>query len=221
MVSYHRPNDLKRSVTSFLAHTPEPFTLYLWDNSCGAIDHVLDQFQRDPRIVVYRNDRNLGKSGSFARHYRKIPMIADHFVSADGDVVVSSGWYEGLRGCAPADYAAIAPVIVDGNSDVQRMHRRDADTVEISPGVFRNWRTAGTLLLVSRSFYESWGGYSTGRIYGGDDSALCKEAHRRHRFVGYTNHVSVIHSNLDADAGYARWKAKNVQQQVDQTGYWD
>ena len=223
MTTYHRPRDLERSLTSILLHTPQLELLHLIDNSMGKIDETLNKIT-DTRVQINRNPTNLGKSRSYQQHYHQVvhdnPL--DHFVGIDADIEVGPDWYPELLRAArtTAPWAAIAPRIQDPGSDHLIMHVTGPQTREVTTGVWYTPSTAGSLFLIRRKFWESWGGYPPLQRYGQDDGALCREAIRRQLFIGWTDRVVVQHHNSDSDQGYRDWKQRNITGDKD-SGYWD
>lgn len=236
MVSYFRPNDLKRCVESILTNTKEPYHLSIIDNSHGGIDTTLNTFT-DPHITIYRNTQNLGKGRAFMKWYAHIikDSNSDHFISIDSDLLVPPDWLLKLqmaayriRGRHPL--GVLAPVIMNEvgedfqhqiSNDKVVMHRTTNASSFVLPNVYRNRHTAGPLFLIDRQFFESVRGYMQTQMYGNDDGELCKAAARQERFIGIVTDVEVLHLNDDATDGYREWKKRNVNMDVDHTGFWD
>ncbi len=233
MVSYHRPNDFQACLASILTNTAEPFRLSIIDNSMGGLDSVLATIT-DPRITIYRNQSNLGKSRAFMAWYPQI-MVGNRnpiFVSLDADIQVPPGW---LLQLLRAAYSAprlgvLAPVLVRTSGDTLQqqlnrnelvMHRTDQFSTFITPLLYYNRQTAGPVFIIDRAFFDSVGGYAHTQLYGNDDGWLCATAQAKHRFVGIATAVEVVHLEQDVTDGYRAWKARNINGDVDYRGFWD
>lgn len=231
LVSYHRPLDLQESINSILAHTSD-FHLHIIDNSCGAINSLLDSYVVNPCISIYKNSSNLGKGGAFMLHYQHIMkhISTNHFVSIDGDIKVSHNWLSRLISSANKlsfDYAMLAPTIIDTPGDCFDrqlrsnrfiMHQCNKLT-HFRDEIYYNRYTAGPLFLINKQFFDSVGGYPTNQLYGNEDGVLCNKARIHNKFIGIVSNVNVQHMRTQEDAGYKRWKQIAMKQNV--AGYWD
>jgi len=236
MVTYFRPNDLKKCVESILTNTTEPYHLYLCDNSHGGLDKFFETIN-DPHITIYRNAQNLGKGRAFMKWYSQIMKTSDsdNFVSIDSDILVPPKWLFKLQLAAYRIRASqplgiLAPVIMDGDGENFRsqiannkviMHHITQTSQFVLPNVYRNRHIAGSLFFIDRNFFESVYGYIQNQIYGNDDGELCKAAAQQKRFIGIATDVEVLHLNEDSTDGYREWKKRNVNKDVDYVGYWD
>ncbi len=232
MVTYFRPNDLRQCLESLLANTVEPFRLSILDNSRGGLDDVFEEI-RDERIVVHRNEKNLGKGRAFMRWYPKIMRGsgAEFFVSIDSDLVVQPGWLSKMLRAAYSvpSPGVLAPVLTREAGDTfdrQKargklvMHREGPESGLVGPSVYRNRHTAGPLFLIHRPFFERVGGYVQTQLYGNDDGELCKAAHKKGRFIGIVTDVEVLHLEGDVTQDYKDWKKRNVNRDADRKGFW-
>lgn len=233
MVTYFRPNDLKRCLDSVLTNTVEPFRLSIIDNSHGGLDHVFSEI-KDERVVVHRNTENLGKGKAFMRWYPHIMEgnNSEFFVSIDSDLVVPPGWLTRMMRAAYSvpSPGVLAPVLTrkEGDGfDRQKargdlvMHREGPESGFVAPSVYRNRHTAGPLFLIHRKFFERVGGYAQTQLYGNDDGELCKAAHKKGRFIGIVTDVEVLHLEDDVTDDYKDWKRRNVRMDADRKGFWD
>jgi len=234
MVTYFRPNDLKRCLASVLTNTREPYHLSILDNSCGGIDDALDI--ADPHVTVYRNPTNLGKGRAVMAWYATIMKDnpAPYFISIDPDLEIPAGWLTRLELAAARlrdnPLGVLAPTIVDDAGDTFDkqlargtlvMHKRSDTSAFVFPTVYRNRYTAGPLFLIDRTFFEAAGGYAQTQLYGNDDGELCRAAAKRGRFTGIVTDVVVRHLAADVTPGYRLWKARNIGGDTDGRGYWD
>jgi GT2 family glycosyltransferase len=64
MITYHRPDTIVKALAA-LAEADGDFHVFLIDNSAGAIDHILDQYNNNGRFSIYKNDKNIGKGLSY------------------------------------------------------------------------------------------------------------------------------------------------------------
>lgn len=232
MVSYFRPNDLNRCVSSIIKNTSIPFRLSIIDNSINNIDNVLDSFQ-DNKITIYRTNSNIGKGRAFMQYYDQIMdrYAGDYFISIDSDIIVQPEWLIRLLRAAMRieNLGILAPIIMKDQNDVIdkqlaskfTMHKKSASSRFIADNIYYNRYTSGPLLLINRNFFESIGGYSQNQLYGNDDGELCKAAYKTKRFVGIATDVAVLHSNIDSTPEYCNWKRQNIHGDVDGNGFWD
>lgn len=233
MVTYFRPNDLRRCLESIVTNTVGPFRLSIIDNSCGGLEDVFNEIN-DERVVIYRNESNLGKGKGFMRWYNQIMNQHDSefFVSIDPDLVVPRNWLPKILRAAYTipNPGVLAPVLTwkEGDTfDRQKasgklvMHKDGPESGFVMPFVYKNRHTAGPLFLIHRKFFEQIGGYVQTQLYGNDDGELCKAAHRKNRFIGIVTDVEVLHLNNDATVEYKEWKKRNVNKDVDGRGFWD
>jgi len=227
-ISYHRALDFELCISSIISNTTMPYKLTIIDNSNGALDNELNALDQNVRII--RNPSNWGKGKSFKFWYNHITKKNDNelFVSLDADVIVPNGWLESM--CRDAheisNLGALAPTFVKSADDLNKndpydglmyMHVRGN---EINKNIFHSPKTAGPLLLINKKFYDDVGGYPGDCLYGHDDGYICKMAVKSKRFIGYTESVVCIHSNLDCPHDYTQWKLNNVNKKKEQ-GYWD
>lgn len=232
MVTYFRPNDLRRCLDSVLTNTVEPFRLSIIDNSHGGLDEVFAEI-RDERVTVYRNDQNLGKGRAFMRWYPHIMRAKpEFFVSIDSDLVVPPGWLTRMLRAAyslpsPGVLAPVLTLEAGDTFDRQKargklvMHREGPESGFVGPSLYRNRHTAGPLFLIHRPFFDRVGGYVQTQLYGNDDGELCKAAHKKGRFIGIVTDVEVLHLEGDVTPDYKKWKKRNVNRDADRKGFWD
>jgi len=101
---YNAPRDLVACVESVLAHTAGDYALVLIDDASPdpAIAAYFAELagRRLPQLVLLRNDRNLGFTGTANRGMSR--SRAD-VVLLNSDTVVTSGWLDALRRCAASD----------------------------------------------------------------------------------------------------------------------
>lgn len=230
MVSYFRPRDFNNCLGSIIANTPEPYHLSVIDNSAGGLDNELDRLDS---ITVYKNNKNLGKANGVMAHYKQIMAgkRSEFFICLDADVLLPPGWLSGLLAAASlvGNPALIAPLLTHEPEDNFKtqivhgltMHRKGEGSSHIGPGLYRNTRLAGPLLLIRRDFFEKVGGFRCPRLYGGDDGYLCSQAERLGLFCGIATDVVVRHLEQDVTPGYRRWKSQSVNKDGATTGYWD
>ena len=238
MISYFRPNDFRKSVDSVLNNTTCPFHLSIIDNSHGGLDEELDRTEIDPRVTIYRNEKNLGKGAAVNKWFGKITENSslDHFISIDSDIQVPLRWLLELKRAHSLVQkhekpAIIAPAIISrpGNTFERQLKNHKLDMhrfgnfvpVDYYHGLFYNRYTAGPLFLIDKKFFEGAGLYYQDQLYGADDGILCKIAARQNRFIGIDSNVEVVHLNEDSTEAYNSWKQRNVTKDVDQCGHWD
>jgi hypothetical protein len=223
MVAYHRPRDFKRSIHSVFENTICPFRITIIDNSTGGLDRELSAIEKDERITIYRNSKNIGKGAAFNQWSPKVleGSSCDHFISIDADVQVPQGWLLELKRAyrevkKHQQPGIIAPAIKnheDNTFDKQLksncldMHViSDFKKTEYYDGLYYNKYVAGPLFLISIDFFKSVGGYYDKQLYGTDDGKLCAAARRTNRFVGIDSNVEILHLNEDSTEEYNQWK---------------
>lgn len=226
MVTYFRPNDFTKCITSVLKNTRHPFHLTIIDNSQGGLDSVLVEFEGDSRITIIRNTSNIGKGQSFRKWAPIIINESEYFISIDADVEVPEYWLTRLQ----TTYLRIkrhqlpgilAPRIVDSN-DIPCMHGTEhVSPVSYSDTIFHNRNIAGPLFFINTEFYTYSGGYTGRQLYAADDGPLCAAAIKSGRFVGIDESVTIKHLDEDNTIGYANWKLNHITKDGPCTGYWD
>ncbi|HET9751298.1 MAG TPA: glycosyltransferase family 2 protein [Casimicrobiaceae bacterium] len=101
---YNAATDVRRCVDSVLARTPRLSRLVLIDD--GSPDPAIGEYfralapQRDARIELLRNDRNLGFTATANRGLR---ASTRDVVLLNSDTIVTTGWLEALVACAASD----------------------------------------------------------------------------------------------------------------------
>lgn len=235
MVSYHRPNDLINSVQSIIENTTIDYHLSIIDNSSGSIDHTLDELSNNKHITIYRNKYNIGKGKSFKQWYDVITNNdkSKYIISIDADIKVPKNWLEVYLSEAEEidkiqELGALAPIITEHGITKQqqldskqfRMHVVD-EINYITKTTFYNYNTAGSLFLINKEFYESFGGYPGDRLYGNDDAYVCLQSKNQNRFIGITTAFSVEHLHADSTKDYALWKMKHITDTTVNIGHWD
>lgn len=234
MVSYHRPNDFRRSVRSILNNTDCPYHLTIIDNSSGGLDQELSKIDHK-NVTIRKNTKNIGKAVAINEEFVKA-VNTDHFITIDGDVIVPKGWLIELK---RSYYAVkrvgkpgiIAPAILDSltNTWTEQVKNNKLVMHQIGHlkqttyynGLYENRYNAGPLFLIDTQFFKSAGLYYEGQLYGADDGMLCNSAAKMNRFMGINSNVQVIHSNTDSTREYVEWKKRNITRDVDQHGHWD
>lgn len=234
-ISYFRPNDFRACINSLLYNTTLPYKLTIIDNSYGALNDELQQFESQ-NINIIKNNTNLGKAGSLKKWYKHITQDNKnrYFVSLDADVIVPKDWLEGLyRSLTETKMVlgALAPVLNEGKTFTEQIDDKcltmhgGSDGFKamrkISENVYHSHITAGPMLLMEREFYEQIGGYPGDRIYGNDDCYICRESKRLNRFIGFTALVECVHSRIDETEEYRQWKIENISKAGIRNGYWD
>lgn len=231
MVSYMRPNDLMGSINSIVTNTDLPYRLTIIDNSCGAVDFVLDKFYHHPNIHIIFNPSNYGKAKSFNMYLDTI-LIGDtnhSFVSIDGDIEVPKGWLSKLlddRDKLTDQFGLLAPYYVDNFNELPKLDgtlkvHQKMNFRHFVDNIYYNKRLGGGLLLINKAFYNSVGGYDGDILYGGDDGKLCRAASERNLFIGLTTSVSVRHLRNDETIDYRLWKKSAINNKKITSGYWD
>ena len=90
---YNAPDDVRRCVESVVACTTQPFRLVLIDDGSPdpAVSDVWREIEarRDPRIVLLRNERNLGFT---ATANRGMTLSRADVVLLNSDTIVTRGW---------------------------------------------------------------------------------------------------------------------------------
>jgi len=236
MVTYHRPNDLRACLESIINDTIVPYHLHIIDNSVGAIDKVIEDYEQYESITFYKNKSNIGKPKAVNKHYDQImknyPL--SYFVSIDSDIVVTRGWLlELVRSYQSISHnikvGLIAPVIKNAKHETWgwqlankvRMHNIcNIGADDFYSGVFSNRYTAGPVLLINRKLFENLGKFDSSQRYGADDGILCRKCDNHGCFIGINTNTSVIHLNNDSDQEYEDWKTRNIRADIDQTGRW-
>lgn len=238
MVTYHRPNDFKLSIESIIQNTLCPYHLSIIDNSKGKIDHVLDIYQRNKNITIYRNQYNIGKGAAVNRWYNTIMCNnqLSHFVSIDSDIIVPCGWLLEMQRSfyhtkRATKVGLIAPVIFNNQRETWKYQLSNRaimhDTSILSPqfhlypGLYYNRYTAGPLIIIDTKLFETTGLFYDKQLYGADDGQLCATAYKHQAFIGINSNLSVQHINHDSDHEYIQWKERNITMDVDQHGRWD
>lgn len=232
-VSYHRPNDFKLCIQSIVENTDLPYKLTIIDNSTGKLDNQLNQFAKHATII--RNDINIGKGKSFKKYYKSICSDDGYFISLDADVIVPERWLSKMMSVVmqiEQPFAALAPVLLRDNqdsfdnqvkcSDIYMHGGNDGfhDIRRISDNLYSTKLVAGPLLLLSCQFYNKIGGYPGDVLYGHDDGFICNKAVQMNHFIGITDIISCIHSNIDSDDQYAQWKINNLNNKATKSGRW-
>ncbi len=234
MISYFRPNDLKKCVESIVTNTMVPFKLAIIDNSCGGIDECLNSIV-DDRIAIYKNTKNLGKGKGFMKWYNTIMKNDnnDLFVSIDPDLLVPPEWLINMLRTAYTikNLGVLAPVLIKNHGDTFTkqlasnrlvMHRKTKESGFVgSSSLYKNRHTAGPLFIINKKFFNNVGGYVQTQLYGNDDGELCKAAHKNNKFIGIDTTTHVVHLDNDNTNEYQQWKVRNVNKDVDGLGYWD
>lgn len=233
MISYFRPNDFERSVSSILKNTEEPFRLSIIDNSCGGIDHIINKYTQHRNITIYKNASNIGKGCSVMKWYDDIMRHStnDYFISIDADIEVYPNWLTRLNSARrkiDSPFAIIAPTIMNKHGEWFTIQQKTGfimhnNTIfyNLIDEVYYNRYTAGPLFFIDRQFFESVGGYSQNQLYGSDDGKLCKSAAEQNRFIGIASNVHVLHLHQDDEPGYRKWKQQHVNMDGACKGYWD
>lgn len=237
MVSYFRPNDFKQSVESILSNTTCPFHLTIIDNSSNKLDTELNKIN-DPRVTIYRNDKNVGKGAAINQRFNEIMAgnTIKYFISIDSDVIVPKGWLLELK----RSYFAvqrnskpgiIAPAIMSEQNNTWEnqlknnkldMHNiGNLHKIKYYNGLYYNRYIAGPLLLIDIAFFKKVGLYYDKQLYGADDGMLCKAAAKHSRFIGINSNITIEHINQDSTIEYINWKKRNITMDVDQCGHWD
>lgn len=238
MVSYFRPNDLKKSVLSILNNTNHHYHLSIIDNSNHNIDDTLNLIESigNNNITIYNNDINIGKGNGFMRWYNEIMSKTDndYLISIDGDIEVEKDWLIKLKVSMNEirkfrKFGIIAPTIKNNkidtfDSQLRRqkliMHKLSDTSKLICDNVYYNRYLAGPLLMIDCQFFESNGGYNRTQLYGNEDGELCKSAYEKELFIGIATNVEVTHLNSDSTIEYNNWKVKNIHSK-NSIGHWD
>jgi len=238
MVTYHRPNDFKMCVESIIKHTHIPYHLSIIDNSNGAIDKYLDHYVSN-NITIYKNKANIGKAAAINKWFRTITINDKHpfFISIDSDIIVQKGWLTEMVKCyytatRTVKVGVLAPAICNSYDETWElqikhnkpiMHNIDkiADSHHIYKGLYYNVTTSGSLIVVNTKFFLNNGMYYDKRLYGGDDGQLCLAAAKSKLFVGINSNLLVKHTNNDSDEQYIKWKARNINGNINECGRWD
>ena len=101
---YNAPADLRRCIESVLAHTRGDYSLVVIDDASPdpGVHAYFDELQSRamPQLVLLRNERNLGFTGTANRGMTR--STAD-VVLLNSDAIVTSGWLDALRRCAASD----------------------------------------------------------------------------------------------------------------------
>lgn len=236
-VSYHRPNDFELCIQSVIDNTDLPYKLTIIDNSSGGIDTSLNKYRKHANITIIKNNTNLGKGKSFKKYYKSICGNDDvYFVSLDADVIVPPNWLSKLITLIMdinIPFAAIAPVLIRDNNDSFDKQIRNGDIYmhggtdnfsqlkKINKNLYATKSVAGPLLLLSCKFYKLIGGYPGDTLYGHDDGFICNKAIEYGHFVGITDIIECVHSNIDNTEEYQNWKLSNINNISTKFGYWD
>ena len=116
---FNAPADLRRCVASVLECTDAPFNLVLIDDAstdAGVAGVFADLAARaDPRIVLLRNERNLGFT---ATANRGMTRTRADIVLLNSDTIVTSGWLAALRRCARSDPAIATVTPFSNNAEI-------------------------------------------------------------------------------------------------------
>ena len=90
MISYQRPEALKRSLASYLETVSIPFSLIVVDNGSGpeVTDWLRDEF--DYGVILMGENRYPGYACN--RGWEQAPLDATHFHRADNDFIYREGW---------------------------------------------------------------------------------------------------------------------------------
>lgn len=235
MVTYCRPNELKRSIDSIIHNTNWPYHLSIIDNSHGKIDNVLNTIN-DKRITIYKNSTNIGKGRAFGKWYNEIMQsnTNDCFVSIDPDVIVPKDWLQSLliareEIILTERFGALAPTLITDTNDTFDNqlqngfvdHIKGRKTHKFNYHIYYNHSIAGPLLLIDKDFYEEIGGYSQNQLYGDDDGKICRNSISQKRFIGILTDLNVQHLKFDVPDKYIEWKHRNIKGDVDHKGFWD
>jgi GT2 family glycosyltransferase/glycosyltransferase involved in cell wall biosynthesis len=101
---YNAPGDLRNCVESVLAHTRLPHALVLIDDASpdpGVQAYFAELGRRAlPQLVLLRNERNLGFTGTANRGMTR---SRGDVVLLNSDAVVTAGWLDALLRCAASD----------------------------------------------------------------------------------------------------------------------
>ena len=101
---YNAPDDVRRCVESVLAHTTGGFRLVMIDDASPdpGIARLFDELSQlgDARLELFRNERNLGFTGTANRGMAR--SRAD-VVLLNSDTIVTRGWLAALLRCAASD----------------------------------------------------------------------------------------------------------------------
>lgn len=101
---YNAYDDLQRCLDSVLRTVASPCRLILIDD-CSPDGRIADYFESlrraaDPRLMLLRNDVNLGFVGTVNR---AMALGKNDVVLLNSDTVVTTGWLEKIRRCADSD----------------------------------------------------------------------------------------------------------------------
>jgi len=235
-ISYHRPQDFTLCIDSIIQNTHVPYNLTIIDNSCGSINKELNNYQAH-NIKIIRNNENIGKGASFKKWYHLIMKNkrSPYIVSLDCDILVPPKWLYKLISAAnkTKQFGAIAPVLQKNHKDTFQEQLKNKNLTmhggydgfkykkQIQQGIYYNIKTAGSLFLISKKFFESINGYPGDCIFGHDDGYICSQALKLKKFIGFTTDVSCVHLNNNCTIGYNKWKVKNLNNFEIHKGFWD
>jgi hypothetical protein len=203
------------------------------DNSNGKIDDELDIADEMNRVMVIRNEKNIGKPASISKYYKLINPNG-WFITMDPDVIVPVNGIDKMIVSAnnlldrKFPVAVCCPAIInepdDWDSQLEskhmNMHIWD-EMFEISNGLYINTPLAGCMMLVNSMFYEFIGGFKNDKLYNNDDGYLCNLSNINNCINIIDSNIRCIHDNTENEPGYIEWKERNFYCKNDDIGYWD
>jgi len=238
MITYHRPDTVVKALAA-LAEADGDFHVFLIDNSAGAIDHILDQYNNNGRFSIYKNDKNIGKGLSYKKWF--LELIAqdenEYFLSLDDDAIMPKDFifkYQKGHEAAAIEFEnkevmVLSPVLTD--SDEHDIDYQISQGFLLYHGIAPDFKSdliiqktshlCGAAFLINIKLFIKHGFYGTEQIYGGDDAYVCSICVAHDYGIGIISDFIVCHHSNRGDIEYIKWKGKNLTNSQLRKGHYD
>lgn len=238
MITYHRPDTIAKALAA-LAEADGDFHVFLIDNSAGAIDHILNQYNGDGRFSIYRNDNNIGKGLTYKKWF--LELIAqdknEYFLSLDDDAIMPKDFIDKYKKgyeVATIEFGnkqvmVLSPVLTDSyehDIDYQISHgfllyHNIAPDFKSDFIIQKASHLCGAAFLINKELFIKHGFYGTEQIYGGDDTYVCNICTEHDYGVGIISNFIVYHHSSQSDIEYIKWKNLNLTNSELRKGFYD